>query len=183
MDRLISIHTAENIPPVYHNTPIGLLLEYHNLNRPLDRYTKACLLIGMCIDNRKHLRVPKNFGFTIRSAGANLKEFEFNVSYAIAVGEVNSIALIGHSNCGMVDLTSKKDQFIHGLVEKAGWEPVDAEDHFLHNLPSYELRNVIDFTLSEVIRLRQAYQNIQVAPMYYKVEDNLLYLIREGVRT
>lgn len=108
MDRLISIFAAENIPPEYRNTPIGLLLEYHNLNRPLDRYTKACLLIGMCIDNRKLLRVPKNFGFIIRSAGANLKEFEFNVSYTIAIGEVNSIALIGHSNCGMVDLTAKK---------------------------------------------------------------------------
>ena len=33
-------------------------MEYHNLNRPLDEYAQAQLLIGMCRDNRKHLRNP-----------------------------------------------------------------------------------------------------------------------------
>ncbi|MBF8282511.1 MAG: carbonic anhydrase [Anaerolineales bacterium] len=44
--------------PEYRDTPIGLLMEYHNLNRPLDEYAQAQLLIGMCMDNRKHLRNP-----------------------------------------------------------------------------------------------------------------------------
>jgi carbonic anhydrase len=46
------------------------LLEYHNLGRALDVCTKAQLLIGMCMDNRKHLRIPDNFAFIIR-AGKN----------------------------------------------------------------------------------------------------------------
>lgn len=53
MNRLLSIQSSDDILPEYRQTPIGLLLEYHNLNRPLDAYDKAQLLIGMCMDNRK----------------------------------------------------------------------------------------------------------------------------------
>ena len=102
------------------DTPIGFLLEYHNLNRPFDNYTQAPLLIGMCMDNRKRLRIPDNFAYIIRTGGANLRYNEFQVSYAIAVGGVNSIALIGHKNCGMVNLIARKEQFVKWLVEE-GW--------------------------------------------------------------
>lgn len=180
MNRLVSITRTEDIPIIYRNSPIGLLLEYHNLNRSFDNYSNAHLMIGMCIDNRQRLRLPENFAYIIRSGGANLKHGEFNVSYAIAIGEVNAIALIGHSNCGMVDLSAKKDQFIQGLKEEAGWEIGPAEDHFLDNLPRFEIGNSIEFILNEVERSRLCYPNIQVAPLYFKVEDNLLYLIREG---
>ena len=43
----------------------------------------------------------------------------------------------------------------------------------------FEIGNEIDFVLSEVKRLRSDYPGVQVAPMLYRVEDNLLYLIRE----
>ena len=141
MNRLVAISAPEAIFPAYRDTPIGLLLEYHNLNRPLDEYAKAELLIGMCMDNRKHLRIPDNFAFIIRAGGANLRYSEFKVSYAIAVGGVKSIALIGHNNCGMVNLISKKDLFIQGLVESAGWEREWAEEHFMHFAPIFEIGN------------------------------------------
>jgi len=178
MNRLISISHFDEIPHEYRDTPIGLLLEYHNLNRSLDNYLQAHLLIGMCMDNRKRLRLPDNFAFIIRSGGANLQYSEFKVSYAISVGGVNAIALIGHNNCGMVDLMAKKDQFVQGLVEKAGWEKVSAEAHFRHFAPMFEIKNEIDFVLRESKRLRLCYPNIQVAPMIYRVEDNRLYLIK-----
>ena len=180
MNRLVAISAPEAIFPAYRDTPIGLLLEYHNLNRPLDEYAKAELLIGMCMDNRKHLRIPDNFAFIIRAGGANLRYSEFKVSYAIAVGGVKSIALIGHNNCGMVNLISKKDLFIQGLVESAGWEREWAEEHFMHFAPIFEIGNEIDFVLSEAKRLRLRYPKIQVVPLLYRVEDNLLYLIKEN---
>jgi carbonic anhydrase len=179
MERLVDIKTPENIFPEYQNTPIGLLLEYHNLERPVDDYAKAQLLVGMCMDNRKHLRVPDNFAFIIRTGGANLRYSEFKVSYAIAVGDVKYIALIGHTNCGMVNLIARKSQFINGLVEKAGWEREWAEEHFMHFAPMFEIGNEIDFVTSEAKRLRLRYPKITVAPMLYKVEDNRLYLIKE----
>lgn len=179
MNRLVTISTADNIFPEYRQTPIGLLLEYHNLNRPLDTYDKAQLLIGMCMDNRKHLLIPDNFAFIIRAGGANLRYSEFKVSYAIAVGQVRHIALIGHNNCGMVNLISRKNEFIKGLVETAGWEKERAEEHFMHFAPMFEIGNEVDFILSETKRLRLRYPKIQIAPLIYLVDDNKLYLIKE----
>jgi carbonic anhydrase len=180
MNRLISITTPDDIFVEYRNTPIGLLLGYHNLNHSLDSFTQAQLLIGMCMDNRKHLRIPDNFAYIIRAGGANLRYSEFKVSYSIAVGGVRSIALIGHSQCGMVNLIARRDLFIQGLVENAGWEKEWAEQHFMHFAPMFEIGNEIDFVLSESKRLRLRYPKIQVAPLFYRVEDNLLYLIREN---
>ncbi len=180
MKRLVTVATAEDIFPQYRDTSIGQLLEYHNLNRPLETFTRAELLIGMCMDNRKHLRIPDNFAFIIRAGGANLRYSEFKVSYAIAVGNVNAIALIGHNNCGMVNLMARKDIFIQGLVENAGWDREWAEEHFMHFAPMFEIGNEVDFVLSEAKRLRLRYPKIQVAPLFYRVEDNRLYLIQES---
>ncbi len=179
MNRLIPISKLSDIPEEYQNTPIGLLLEYHNLNREFENYSNAELLVGMCMDNRKHLHMPDNFAFIIRSGGANLRYSEFKVSFAISVGGVKHIALIGHSNCGMVNLVSKKDQFIEKLSENGGWTIEQAEEHFNNYAPMFEINNEIDFTLSETLRLRSRYPKVRIAPMIYKVEDNLLYLIKE----
>ncbi len=179
MNRLISITKPQDIPADYQSTPIGLLFEYHNLNREFGNYSAAELLIGMCMDNRKHLHMPDNFAFIIRSGGANLRYSEFKVSFAISVGNVKHIALVGHNNCGMVNLVSKKDQFIQKLSENGGWTLEQAEEHFNNYAPMFEINNEIDFILSETNRLRQRYPKVQIAPMYYKLEDNLLYLIKE----
>ena len=179
MNRLVSVTNSESIFPAYRNTPIGRLLEYHNLARPHDSFLKAELLIGMCMDNRKHLHIPDNFAFIIRTGGANLRYSEFKVSYAIAVGGVSAVALIGHTQCGMVNLIARKEQFLQGLVERAGWQREAAEEHFHHFAPTFEIGNEVDFVLSEAKRLRLRYPKIQVAPMLYRVEDNLLYLLNE----
>ncbi len=179
MNRLLTISSKDDILPQYRGTPIGLLLEYHNCARPYESYASAQLLIGMCMDNRKHLSIPDNFAFIIRAGGANLRYSEFKVSYAIAVGQVRHIALVGHSQCGMVNLVSRKEQFIRGLVEHAGWDPHAAVEHFDQFAPMFEIGNEIDFILSEVQRLRLRYPKILVAPLLYRVEDNRLYLIQE----
>ncbi len=180
MNRLIPIITKNDILSEYKETPIGLLLEYHNLDRDFENYSNAQLLVGMCMDNRKHLHMPDNFAFIIRSGGANLRYSEFKVSFAISVGEVKHIALIAHSNCSMVNLISKKTQFINKLSENGGWTVEQAEEHFNNYAPMFEINNEIDFILSETQRLRQRYPKVQIAPMYYKLEDNLLYLIKES---
>ena len=133
------------------------------------------------MDSRKSLRIPDNFAFILRAGGANLRYSEFKVSYAIAVGGVRCIALVGHNQCGMVNLIGRKEQFIRGLVETAGWQPQAAEEHFDQFEPMFEIDNEIDFVLSEVKRLRLRYPKILVAPLLYRVEDNRLYLIQENV--
>ena len=179
LEKLLPITSTADILPEYRQTPIGLLLEYHNLNRPHDSYDKARLLVGMCMDNRKHLHIPDNFAFIIRSGGANLRYSEFKVSFAIGVGHVTHIVLIGHNNCGMVNLISRKNEFIDGLVNSAGWDRDKAEKHFYHFAPMFEIGNETDFTLSETKRLRLRYPKIRIAPLFYLVDDNKLYFIKE----
>lgn len=179
MNNIIAVNKKEDIFPQYQNTPIGLLLEYHNLDREPEIYESAQLLVGMCMDNRKHLHIPDNFSFIIRAGGANLRQSEFKVSFAISVGGIQHIALIGHNNCGMVNLNARKEEFIAGLSERAGWEKEKAEEHFNQFAPMFEIGNEIDFVVSEAQRLRLRYPKIIVAPMFYKVEDNRLYLIEE----
>jgi carbonic anhydrase len=180
MKRLLSVSSQEDIPSIYQDSPIGLLLAYHNLQRIPDVYDKAALLIGMCMDNRKRLRMPENFAYVIRAGGANLRYSEFKVSFAIAIGGVKAIALVGHNHCGMSKVTTKKEQFVQGLVKNAGWDADKAEEHFLDFAPQFEIDDEIDFVLSETLRLRQQYPLVQIAPMMYLVEDNLLYLIKEN---
>ena len=179
MNLLISITEKKDFPIKYQHTPMGFLLEYQNLNREFENYSKAQLLIGICMDNRKHLHMPNNFAFIIRSAEANLRYSEFKVSFAISVGGVKHIALIAHNSCGMVNLISKKSQFIEKLSVNAGWTVEQAEEHFNNYAPMFEINNEIDFTISETARLRLRYPKITIAPLYYKVEDNKLYFIKE----
>jgi carbonic anhydrase len=179
MKSLLPVQSVADIPEKYVQTPIGMLLRYHNLGLDYDSYSKAQLLIGMCMDNRKHLHIPDNFAYIIRAGGANLQHSEFKVAYAIAVGQVKHIALIGHNHCGMVNLVNRRDEFINGLVNNAGWDKELATIHFEHFAPKFEIGNEVDFVLREAKRLRLRYPLITVAPFIYLVEDNKLYLCAE----
>ena len=122
----------------------------------MDTHDKAQLLIGMCMDNRNQLRLPTNFAYIIRAGGGNLRYSEFKVSYAIAIGGINTIVLIAHNDCGMVNLYSQKDRFVEGLVTNAGWDREWAEEHFTNFSPMYEIGNEIEFVrkIKSYIRLK-----------------------------
>lgn len=178
-ERLLAVERLEDIPARYRETPIGRLLRYHNLADARPVCKSAELLIGMCMDNRKHLRIPDNFAFIIRSGGANLRYSEFKVAYAIAVGGVRAIALIGHTRCGMVNLAARRELFVAGLVENGGWVRDRAEQCFDAFAPGFEIGNEVDFILSEARRLRLEFPKVVVAPLIYRVEDRRLYVVRE----
>lgn len=179
MKNILAVSKPSDIPKIYRDTPIGLLLAYQNLGLSHQTYSKAELLIGMCMDNRKLLRVPDNFAFVLRTGGANLRYSEFKVSYAIAVGGVRHVALIGHNHCGMVNLEARKDIFVKGLVRNAGWKKSEALRYFEDHAPQFEIGNEADFIRSETKRLRLRYPKVMIAPMFYQVEDNRLYLFKE----
>jgi carbonic anhydrase len=179
MSSLREINTDADIPAALVAGPVGQLLRFHNLGATLPETAQAELLIGMCIDNRQQLRLPHNFAFIIRAAGANLRHSDFNISFAIAAGGVRAIALIGHSQCGMVNVSSRKDEIVAGLTTHAGWDKEAAERHFDESAPQSEITHEVDFVLSETQRLRQLYPQIPVTPLIYKVEDHRLYLVNE----
>jgi carbonic anhydrase len=179
MEKLIPITKVEDIFPEYRNTPVGLLLEYHNLNRAFETYTGARLLIATCMDNRISLQLPDKYAYIIRTGGGNILHNDFHISYAVAVGQIKYIVLIGHNKCGMVNLEERKDSFVSGLVERAGWTKEIAENHFDQDVSQCEIENEIEYLLKDVERLREQYPKIEVVPLMYLVEDNLLYQIKE----
>ncbi len=177
--RLLPVNSPEDILPAYRDTPIGRLLEYHNLSRPHDPYAQAALLVGMCMDYRNSLRIPERFAYVVRRAGADTRETTFDMAVAIAVAGIRNIALMGHSQCAMENLATRKDVFIDGLVQNAGWSRTRAEQYFLNNFHQRDVGNAAQFISSEATRLQQRFPGVQVAPLYYRVEDNRLYQLSE----
>jgi carbonic anhydrase len=176
---LVQANAPSDVLPEYVDTPIELLLRYHNMGEPLpSSYEKPVLLVGMCMDHRKDLRIPNEFAYVLRAAGANLRDSEFEISYAVAVGGVSAIALIGHSDCGMVGVTRKRDDYIKGLVKVTTWTAEEAGKHFDRFAPRYEINDAVEFTVTDSLRLRRAFPRLVVAPLFYNVSDDRLAQIR-----
>jgi carbonic anhydrase len=175
MAEIVSVSEPSDVLPLYRDTPVARLLEYHNLGLGPAAVSRPELLIGMCMDSRKHLRIPNDFAFVLRTAGANMRDNEFRISYAIAVGGVDTIVLI--TDCGMAQLERRREQFIDGMVANAGWDRARAERHFAESAPKFGIKNEVDFVLQESDRLRAIYPRIQVAPLLYRVDNDLLYQV------
>jgi carbonic anhydrase len=177
-ETLYPVNAEQDILPPWRNTPIGDLLRYHNLDAPHRVYTRAELLIGMCMDNRKHMRMPDNFAFILRTGGARLDRVQFKISFAIAVGGVRAVAVFGHDDCGMITIRSRREEFVSGLVS-LGWDKSDAETHFDENVEKFAIDDPVQSTLIQVRRLRERFPTLPVAPLFYSVKDGRLYQIGE----
>jgi carbonic anhydrase len=176
---LVSVTSFSDIPASLQNTAVGRLFAYHNLHHAFQHHAGPELLIVMCMDYRENLRIPDDFAYVIRAAGARVRQRDFSVSYAIAVGGVRSIALIAHTECGMINVASKEDEFVRGLTEGAGWESEMARSHFTSSAPLYEIGSETKCVLNGAERLRETYSQVLVAPLVYRVEDRLLYLPKQ----
>jgi carbonic anhydrase len=178
MTEIVPVSYRADILPEHRETPVGLLLEYHNLDRASGSSPERRLLVGMCMDGRTTLRMPRGFAYVLRTAGANMRDNEFRISYAIAVGGVRTIALIAHTDCGMKRVASMHDAFVDGMVEHAGWSAAEAERLFAEGVPKFGIGDEVEFVMAEAERLQGLYPKIGVAPLLYRVEDDLLYQLR-----
>jgi carbonic anhydrase len=79
----------------------------------------------------------------------------------------------------MVNLVSRREQFVEGLCQNAGWDKARAEEHFMNYAPIFEIDNEVDFALKESKRLTEKYPGVLVAPLLYTIEDNMLSAIIE----
>ena len=180
MSLLVPVDTASDIFPKYRDTPIEWLLRYHNLGEPLPHSTgRAEVLVGMCMDHRKDLTLPNEFAYVLRTAGGNLRDSGFEISYSVAVGGIATIALLAHTDCGMAHVTDKREAFVRGLVERGGWEEPAASAQFSAYATDYEIGDPIEFVVSETARLRCLYPRLMVAPLLYAVENDRLVQIME----
>lgn len=178
-NRVVPVFSVAEIFPQYRNTPVERLFAYHNLKQPAPQYDRAEMLISMCMDSRKRLEIPDNFAFVIRTAAGNLRDNEFRTAFAIGVGGVRAIAIIAHTDCGMVRLSRRREQFVDGMVSNAGWSADDAARYFDERAPRFEIADESDFVVGEAQRIRRLYPAVLVAPLLYRVETGMLYLLRE----
>jgi carbonic anhydrase len=95
-----------------------------------------------------------------------LRDHAFDISYAVAIGGVTAIALLAHTDCGM--------------VAGGGWDASRAAAHFDESIPIYEIADAVGFVVGEASRLRAAYPAVLVAPLLYRVEDDRLLQIVES---
>lgn len=175
MPKSIEVDSLAQLLPVYYDTPIEWLFRYHNLGEPMPPTTGSPhLFAAMCIDHRKALRIPNEFAYILRTAGARLKGNEFELTYAIAVGGVSTVALIGHTDCGMERVLEKRETFIAGLVRRGRVEPDDAAKHFDAYATKYAIFGAAESVLRQAATIRRYLPGILVAPLLYTVEDDRL---------
>jgi carbonic anhydrase len=156
VSQTLPVDTASDILPAYAGTPIERLLRYHNLDDPLPATTsRAELLVGMCMDDRKDLIMPNELAFVMRAAGGNLRDH-------------------------MVGLRTKRDAFVRALVARGGWDEIRAGEHFDASVPVSEINDAVAFVLDEARWLRAEYPAVLVAPLLYRVEDDRLLQLVAG---
>jgi carbonic anhydrase len=175
----IPVRAESDIPERFRGTPFESLLRYQNLQADLneDVYDKPELLILQCMDHRKKLHLPERFAYIVRNAGANIRSNEFSMAYAIGVGRVSYVAMISHTDCGMIDLEMKKDDFIQGLIEHAGWSQGHADMFFHMNANIFSMHDPALFSKMEAQRFQVSYPKILFQPFVYNTEDGLLYIV------
>ncbi len=179
MSSIIEINTVEDIPVGLRNTAAGKLLEYHNFKKPHDRYAQPELLLATCMDFRVNPVLPERFAYVIRTAGASLRSVDFPVSYAIGAGGVENIVVMGHTDCGMVQVHEHKEVFKEGLARRVNWPEQKSEDHFHACAPLHEIGDAVAFTLLQVVRLKSLYPGILIVAMLYDVATNKINLLKE----
>lgn len=174
-----SLISGREIPEAYRNTPIEELILYHNEKRPVDIPSEVKLVIATCMDNRVNIRCPAKFAYFIRNGGTSLIYSDFHISYAIAVAKIKYVCVIGHTDCGMSNLKERREVYVKGMQEIAGWKRYEAEDFFDSNISTFEIGDEVFSVLKDVRRLREKFPAVTIVPMIYNVEDNLLYFIKE----
>ncbi len=161
----------------YQGTPIADWLRYHNLGEGPHIYDSPQLLIITCMDYRIHLHVPKNFAYVLRLAGANLRHQAFDLACVLAFAGIRHVCVVGHTDCAMESLNTRREDFASGLEKTGGWSKAGAELQFDLYAPRFHILHVVDFTLFQAGWLERKLPRILVAPLIFDVKDSSLYEI------
>ncbi len=181
MSKLISLDSKSDIPTKLRGTPVESVISSHNFYEvsEIDSDESADLIIGMCVDYRKQLHLPKNTAYIIRSPGANMKDCEFGIALGIGAG-LSYFALIVHNRCLMSNPFEKKNVVLNALTNAHGWNYTQAETFFDRIANEKEIDDPVEFAIKESARLRKLFKNLKVIPMMYSVDNDRLYLIKDG---
>jgi carbonic anhydrase len=176
---LLPVHGENDILPEHLDTPVADLLRFHNLVAPLRSAGRPRLAIATCIDPRIVLRLPRGFAFVLRTPSIEVDTMDFALAYAAGVAAVSAICVLGHDECGLVDLGEQRDAFVTGLALKAGWTPEAAGECFDRSKDRFVVGDSIENVRTKTAWLRERFPRMRVAPLFYGVREGRLLQVRE----
>lgn len=176
--RLLAVTSADEIPPSLQGTPVEAILKSQNLYEVSDESEESTnMIIGMCMDYRKRLHLPKNCAYIIRSPGANMMGNEFAIAMALATG-VSYMALLVHNKCLMSDPVQKRPDFLKVMVQNHRWTPKQAQTVFDTSVKDGYIGEPVSFALQESARLKALFPQLVVVPLLYDVDTDRIFVIR-----
>jgi hypothetical protein len=160
--------------------PFERLLRFHNLgeadNHP--QFSRPELIVISGMDYRQELTLPHQFAYLIRTGDGSVRHNEFPLAYAVAMGRIAHVAIIGQTDGNMAELEGKKEAFVDGLVEIAGWDARDADWFFHKSRAKNEITEPASFAWAEAHRLAQSYPKVTFEPFLYDTAEGKLYYIK-----
>jgi carbonic anhydrase len=174
---MIPVHEYSDILPAYRGTALAGLLATHNLGLEPSMHERPELLVITCMDYRVTLDIPGYSAYVLRVAGANVEPVAFNVSFAVSVAGIKAIAVVGHDDCAMEGVASRRETFISGLRHRCHWTHDLAETHFDDGVERFAIRESEQATWQQAQRLRQQYTGVHIAPLFFRVGDGMLLQI------
>lgn len=172
--RLQPVARPEDVLPAWRGTPVEELLRCHDLGEPLRVHARPQLTVVTCVDHRIQLLMPEGFAYVLRAPGARSAAVSFGLAFTVGVGGVRAVAVVAHDDCLMVGLAGRRQAFVNGIAELAGWRRHEAEHFFDQHAPAWELDDAAAFAAAEAARLRAMFPRVLVAPLLYRHGDGML---------
>lgn len=173
-ERLVEIHSEEDIPPSWRDTPIEALVMAQNFGWPILLSGSPKVLIASCIEFRYTPPVPRMFAYVIRRASGRLIGSEFSIGYVLSKG-IKHIMLVGHNDCGMVHVDVAAPKVVDALVEQ-GWGRDMSQRFVEHYVHRHSITDELEALEVEYRRLTKLFPKITVAPLFVSLYDSKFYL-------
>lgn len=179
LSRLVEIKKIDDIPSSLRNTPVEELIRCQNFYEvTTDGALYGDMIVGMCIDYRRQVHLPKNCSCVIRTPGANMQDSEFSIALAIAAG-IKIMALVVHNKCQMEDPYRRRERFVETLRAEQLWTTEQAEQFFEQKAGALEIDDPVDFAVTECRRLKNLFPKLRLVPLYYNVDNDRIFLIKD----
>lgn len=174
---LVPVRRQQDILPSYLGSPIEALLGCHNFERRPGTVAMPQMIVVTCMDHRIALTLPERFAFVLRTGGANVEPVLFNIACAMAINDIRTIAVIGHSDCAMVDVARHHECFMQTAADFTSMTPLQLEQIFDQGAREFGCTDAVTNTLRQCARLREFLPGSLICPLFYDVADNMLYQI------
>ncbi len=175
----------DDVVAQYAGTSIEALLRSHCRNETIAEPRSAGLLIITCMDARVNFRIPMRLAFEIRTAGANPEPVMPTIAFVTATSDLDSIVVVGHTNCAMCGVDAKRAEMLRVLTEREGWPRGRAESHADRVAAKFRIDDVVTATWAHAATLAALFPTRRIGTFLYDVEDDSMSHIAaaDGVST